>query len=235
MIPTLAILCYNLFNMEKIHHFYHVYSNGSWEIPLTEHIKALADSELLKYLDTFQIGLVGSPHTRERVKQYLDSENINYSICVEVDDGWEQETQDMIWEFSKKNDGYIFYAHTKNSVNINPLHVAWRKSMTYFNVILWKLCVDLLDQDYCAVGCHYLEGGNEFTKTESGFFAGTYWWTHLKYVRNFPHKPLRTSRYDAEGWIGLLKGTVENMGKEFKIYDFVPYHPIEQSRMVTTW
>jgi len=218
-----------------IHHFYHIYSNGAWVTPVHDHIRILKESGLIDKLDTFQIGLVGAEHTRNEVKSFLDSENVSYTVCTEVDDGWEQETQDKIHDFAQDNDGYVLYAHTKNAVNINPLHIAWRLSMTYHTVVIWEDVMKHLDNGYCAVGSHYLEGGNENVKTVSGFFAGTFWWTHLKYIRNFPDKPDRSSRYGAEGWIGWLKPTVESMGEEFKIYDYVPHHPGDSSRMVTSW
>ena len=106
--------------------------------------------------------------------------------------------------------------------------------MTYFNIVKWEECVALLDNGICGVGCHYLEGGNENVKTVSGFFAGTYWWTKLKYIKYFP-VPARTSRYDAEGWIGFLKETVERQGDSFVIYDYVPHHPGTQNGMIDSW
>lgn len=221
--------------MSDLHHFYHVYSKGAWQVPMHDHMKALKQSNLINNLKTFQVGLVGPEETRNEVRAYLDSENISYNICAEVEDGWEQETQDKIFDFAQDNDGYVLYAHTKNAVNINSLHIAWRLSMTYHSVILWEDVVRHLNDGCCAVGSHYLEGGNENVKTVSGFYAGTFWWTHLKYIRNFPEKPDRSSRYGAEGWIGWLKPTVESMGEPFKIYDYVPTHPGDQSRMVTSW
>lgn len=221
--------------MADLHHFYHVYSKGSWKTPLQEHIDALKQSELIDNLKTFQVGLVGPGHTRDSVKKYLDSQSIEYSVCVEAEDGWEQETQDQLYDFSQNNDGYVLYAHTKTAVNLNPLHTSWRKSMTYHTVIIWKDAVRHLDEGFSAVGSHYLNTGNENVKTVSGFFGGTFWWTHLNYIRNFPEKADRTSRWGAEGWIGLLKPTVEQMGDEFKIYDYVPYHPGDQSKHVSSW
>jgi len=221
--------------MSDLHHFYHVYSKGSWQDPLSQHVSALKQSELLNNLKTFQIGLVGPESTRNDVKKYLNSEGIKYTVCAEVEDGWEQETQDKIYDFAQNNEGYVLYAHTKNAVTINPLHIAWRKSMTYHTVIIWKDVIKHLDEGCCAVGSHYLEGGNENVKTVSGFFAGTFWWTHLKYVRNFPEKPDRSNRYGAEGWIGWLKPTVCAMGEQFQVYDYVPHHPGDQSKMITKW
>lgn len=206
-----------------------------WQTPMKDHLRALKQSKLIDNLKTFQIGLVGPEDTRNEVRLFLDSQDVSYSICTEVDDGWEQETQDKIFEFAQDNDGYVLYAHTKNAVKINQLHVAWRLSMTYHNVIKWQDAVKNLDEGCSAVGCHYLWGGNGEVETVSGFFAGTYWWTHLKYIRNFSQKASRKNRFGAEGWIGYLKPAVEEMGDEFKICDYVPYHPIDVARMTTFW
>lgn len=225
-------------NKPDLHHFYHVYSKGAWQTPVTEHIAALKKSGLINNLKTFQVGLVGPEDTRNAVREYLDSEGIEYIVCAEADDGWEQETQDMIYDFAQKNDGYVLYAHTKNAVNINPLHVSWRLSMTYHTVIIWEDVIKKLES-YCAAGSHYLESGIQTNRTnistEIGFYAGTFWWTHLKYIRNFPDKPERSSRYGAEGWLFMLKPTVESMGEQYIIYDYVPYHPGEQTGMITSW
>jgi len=221
--------------MSDLHHFYHVYSKGAWHLPLSEHIAALRHSDLINNLKTFQVGIVGPSDTRQAVQDYLNSEKINYSICAEAEDGWEQETQDKLFEFAQNNDGYVLYAHTKAAVNTQPLHISWRKSMTYHTVIIWKDAISHLDEGFSAVGSHWIEGGNEDVKTVSGFFGGTFWWTHLKYIKNFSEKPNRESRHGAEGWIGLLKPTVEEMGEQFKIYDYVPHHPINQSKHVTSW
>lgn len=220
--------------MADIHHFYHMYTNGNWEWPTREHIEALQKYGLAENLTTFQVGLVGSPESREQAKEFLNSTGIQYSICTEVDDGWEQETQDKIHEFSQENDGYVLYSHTKNAVNINNLHVHWRRSMTYYTAVLWKECIEFLDQNVSGVGSHYLPESNNEVHSRSGFFAGTYWWTHLKYIRKFP-LPDRSSRYGAEGWIGWLKETVEGMGEPFTIKDFNPTHPAEHSGMVIDW
>lgn len=221
--------------MNNLHHFYHIYSGGMWENPTKGHIKALKDSDLISNLTTFNVGIVGPPNTRKEVKKYLDSQDINYNVCTEVNNGWEQETQDKLYEFSQENDGYVLYAHTKNAYNLNQLHVAWRLSMTYHTVIIWRDVVKHLDEGFSAVGSHYLHGGNGEVETVSGFFAGTFWWTHLKYIKNFPQKASRKNRFGAEGWIGFLKPTVESMGEVCKIYDYVPYHPIDPTRMVTFW
>jgi hypothetical protein len=219
--------------MTNIHHFYHAYSKGNWQIPLEEHIRALKQYGLMKHLKSFNIGLVGPKETRKAVKSYLHRENVKFKVCTEVEDGWEQETMDALHAFSKKNDGYVVYAHTKNAVNINPLHVDWRKSMTYYTIVLWEQCVKNLNEGASAVGTHYLQGP-QFTNKPSGFFGGTFWWTNLKYIRKFPVCE-RNNRFDAEGWIGNLLPAVESYGETFKIVDFNPTHPAAHYAMVTDW
>lgn len=226
-------------NKPDLHHFYHVYSKGAWQMPMTEHIAALRHSGLINNLKTFQVGLVGPEDTRNAVREYLDSEGIEYIVCAEADDGWEQETQDALHDFAQENDGYIYYAHTKNAVAINAHHIIWRLSMTYHTAIIWEDVIKKLDEGFSAVGSHYINGAthpdDSNIKRDHGFFGGTFWWTHLKYIKQFPNKPKRLNRYEAEVWIWLLKDVVESNGEEFRIYDYVPTHPVDTGRMVSSW
>jgi hypothetical protein len=75
---------------------------------------------------------------------------------------------------------------------------------------------------------------NDEVKTESGFFGGTFWWTHSKYLKQFPLAD-QDSRHGAEAWIGYLKKTVEDMKETFLIHDFNPTHPGSNAGMVVDW
>ena len=221
--------------MTDIHHFYHVYSQGKWKLPLIDHLRALNQYELMNNLKSFHVGLVGSKKSRDEVKKFLNENKVKYKVCAEVHDGWEQETMDQIHKFAQKHDGYVYYAHTKNAVNINPLHIDWRLSMTYYTAVKWQDCKQALDEGYSAAGTHYLTSSGQINDLKnSGFFGGTFWWTHLKYIKNFP-LPERNNRYDAEGWICNLKNVVESSGDTFEIKDFNQSHPAAHSGMVTTW
>jgi len=221
--------------MTDIHHFYHVYSNGKWKPPLIDHLRALNQYGLMSNLKSFHVGLVGSKQSRDEVKDFLKYCKIKYKVCTEVDDGWEQETMDQIHKFAKRHSGYVYYAHTKNAVNINPLHIDWRLSMTYYTAVKWEDCKKALDDGFSAAGTHYLSSSAEINNIKnSGFFGGTFWWTDLKYIKKFP-LPERTSRYDAEGWICNLKDSVESYGENFVIKDFNPSHPGAHQNMVVQW
>jgi hypothetical protein len=227
--------------MEKLHHFYHIFASGMWEVPTKEHIQELKTSGLLENLSSIHFGLVGKKEDRDTVKQYLASELESFNVCVEVDEGFEQETQDKILEFCQENDGYIYYAHSKNAMNLNALHVKWRRSMTYYTLVNWRESVDLLNQGFCASGSHYLIPNNGSllplageVKNLRGAYGGTFWWTKAKYLKNF-NPPHRVNRYGAEEWIMFLKEVVENMGEEFKVYDFNWHHPGEDVYLVSSW
>lgn len=227
--------------MNKLHHFYHIYASGMWETPAIEHVKALNDSGLMSQISTFNFGLVGKTEDQDRVEKFLKENFPSISIVARAEEGFEQETMDAIYDYAKDHDGYVLYAHTKNAKNINDVHIKWRKSMTYFTVMKWKECIDLLNSGYDGVGSHYLkitptqlvsEPGND--KNYPGVFAGTFWWTDLKYIKNFP-KVERYNRFDAEAWISNLKQVVENTGKEFKVYDFNYNHPGTTLGMIYDW
>lgn len=212
-----------------------------WETPTIEHIKALNDSGLMDEIDSFNFGLVGSLEDRKKVEEFLKENFKSINIVAQADQGFEQETMDAIYDYAKDHSGYVLYAHTKNAMNVNDVHIKWRKSMTYFTVMKWRECIDLLNSGYDAVGSHYLrvtnnalvaEPGNE--KSYNGIFAGTFWWTDLKYIKSFP-KVFRYNRFDAEAWISNLKEAVENTGKDFKVYDFNPNHPGTTEGMVYEW
>lgn len=227
--------------MEKLHHFYHIFASGMWEVPTKEHIKELKNTGLLENLSSIHFGLVGKKEDREIVKEYLSTELENFNICAEVDEGFEQETQDKILEFCQENDGYIYYAHSKNAMTLNPLHVKWRKSMTFYTLINWRETIDLLDRGFCASGSHYLIPENARlmplpgeVKTIRGAYGGTFWWTKAKYLKNFD-PPTRRDRFGAEEWIMSLKEVVEKMDEEFKVYDFNWHHPAESMYLINHW
>lgn len=227
--------------MKKIHHFYHIYASGMWETPAVEHVRALNESGLMSQISTFNFGLVGKREDQDRVEKFLEENFPTINIVARAEEGFEQETMDAIYDYAKDHTGYVLYAHTKNAMNLNDLHVKWRKSMTYFTVMRWKECIELMDDGYNAVGSHYLKITPEalvqefgYDKSYHGLFAGTFWWTDLEYIKKFP-KVGRNSRFDAEYWISNLKEVVENTGKPFKVYDFNYAHPASSHGMVYSW
>lgn len=187
-----------------LHHFYHIYADGDWGTPVAEHIDAVKRG-LAPNLTTFQVGIIGLPENRQLVKDYLLSTGLDITVCDEHFCGWEQLTLDKLWEFSKDNDGYVSYGHTKGSANYADINNAWRRSMEWYNFVNWTEPVAMLDAGKTIAGCHWICGGPAANPAfgTGGMFGGNYWWANLEMVRhNVP--PNHASRYHAEHWIGQL-------------------------------
>ena len=236
-----------MYNGKELHHFYHIGCSGKWLQPLSEHIHALKRYGLLEKLDTVNFGIMGLIDDREAVKKYLASELDNFNIVAESDTGWEQVTLAPLYEFALKNDGYLYYAHTKSSINHNTFGVKHRRSMTYFTAVNWKDCIDKLDEGYAMAGTHYYQiylikdaYGNEMDlpgeiqhtqiKKHDGYYSGNFWWITIDALKTL--KPCANEyRQDAEFWIAQVK--LENK----MVYDFYPHAVLteHEDMFVTKW
>lgn len=202
--------------MKPLHHFYHIYADGAWEKTVKYHISTLITFGLYNQLSSLNIGLIGTLDNRQKVKDYLFQKQINYDICVEKEIGFEQETLSSILDFSKTNNGYVYYAHSKNSVNTNwGLHEKYRISMEAWTNRKWIDCVEKL-KDYSAVGVFYTN-----YPAIKGYFLFNYWWTDLSFIRSFD-EPDFSSRLKATEWMTQLKDVVKKENKDYKIHDFSP-------------
>lgn len=212
-------------------HYYHVYADGEWKVPVAQHIKALKESGLYGVLSELKIGIVGK--NSEPIKEFLYSNNIKYELIAETDEGWEQETQDKLYFDAINSEPFkVLYAHTKGAANVSPVNTAWRGIMTKTVVCRWQEAVELLN-DYDAVGALWLRDWNSRTSYgpsigERGFFAGTFWWANSQYIASLGY-PRRGCRWDSESWVGETGRVVDTTGttrfmkvlpnKDLKIYD----------------
>ena len=188
----------------KLTHFYHVYADGDWLEPATQHIEELAVSGLIDNLDDMFLGIVGSPENREKVERELPGVSVAWRAT-----GYEQVTLEKVHEFAQTDDGAVFYAHTKGAWSKSDLAKQWRVSMTNDTVTRWPECVSKL-QTYDAVGPFWLKSSEPEHAHHDHFFAGNFWWATSKYIRSLP--PVKTDhRFQAEGWIGLGVPKVFNM------------------------
>lgn len=191
----------------RIAHFYHIYADGHWQDPVKEHIDALKQHGLYDSLDSFNIGFVGSNKNINSVHEYLKDNDIKYLTVASEPEGWEQVTMKHISRYAKNKNGFVMYAHTKGAHDPSPINIAWRKSMTYYNIVHWPTPAKLLAVGYDSVGCHWCN---------DAFWGGTYWWATTNYIRRL--SALRyNDRWDAEHWIG--------QAEHKRLYDMNPGWP----------
>jgi hypothetical protein len=194
--------------MPPVHHYYHIYADGAWEEPVREHTDALRLSGLEDYPEfRFRIGLVGKTENVQRVKDYLHSKGVAWDLLGSSEEGWEQLTLAALARDCQHHEGFAFYAHTKGAHTPSRFNTAWRKRMTYFNVIMWKEAVASLNHA-SAYGCHWMELDG------SWIFGGNFWWTHMEHLRLLGPVSME-NRWKAEEWVGHLRQRV----KDFKASD----------------
>lgn len=195
----------------RLSHFYHVYADGDWLTPATEHIEELSLSGLLDDLDDLFLGIVGSEENRLRVKRELPGVTV-----AECATGWEQLTLQKIHEFAHTDEGAIFYAHTKGAWSRSELARQWRVSMTHDTVTRWRECVEAL-QTHQTAGPYWLKSPELEHQQHQHFFAGNFWWARSDYVRTLEPVGLG-DRYQAEGWIGLKNPTAHVMREGYSYW-----------------
>jgi hypothetical protein len=123
------------------------------------------------------------------------------AVVVEAESGWEQVTLAALRDWVQDHDARVFYAHTKGAWSQSRLAEVWRQRMTEAVVDRWQHCVEALDSVEVAGPFWYRSPEPEHAD-HGHFFAGNFWWGRADYLRTLP-APRMTSRFDAEGWVGL--------------------------------
>ena len=193
-----------------IRHFYHVYAAGAWEGPVAEHAAALAQAG---FGHPVTIGLIGPAPARHQARDKITALFAENGLPAPdswagAERGWEQATLALIREYARErpDSEAICYAHTKGAWNDSRLNPYWRRSMTRHVIGGWRHCLDLLAGGYDTAGCHWLTPERHhhppYFIVRSPFYGGNFWWASAAYLRQLP-PPGTSSRFEAEGWIGL--------------------------------
>lgn len=230
-----------------LHHWYHLYADGNFETQVREHAAALRQSGLYEQLTSFHVGFIGTPENTAQAISLLHECKITdkLKIAAIVSAGWEQETLDDMWRYSKEHDGAVLYAHTKGASRTDPIDDPWRRSMTQLCVVEWRTAVAALECDgKFIVGCHWIKGNPSIERLNAawenrqlnppgldgvgGMFGGNFWWTRLELLRQ-NCQPDRTHRFAAEHWLGQLSEVMPIWGET--ILDLNP-RPIVPENLV---
>jgi hypothetical protein len=183
-------------------HFYHIWADGHWKVPVHDHLKALRESQ---FPGSVHVGIVGTPHNRDDVKRYVSKFwSWETDFCAEGDSGYEQVTISALRDYVHRDgtEPYVLYAHTKGAFAESVARDNWREAMTEPLVRYWRLALAALT-NYDAVGLYWLTP-EEFSdrNISTPFFGGNFWWATAAYLRTLPLAG-NASRFDAEHWIGL--------------------------------
>ena len=194
-----------------IRHFYHVWAEGAWAEPVTEHIAALREAE---FSAPMTIGLVGPAADRHIARAAIGGRLAALRLpdveWIEQGSGFEQVTLAAALRWVLMNplgDAAVFYAHTKGAYRRTEGNAVWRRSMTRRLVGGWRDCLGRLAEGYETVGCHWLTPERDHRPPDhpvvTPFYGGNFWWARASYIGRSLPEPSVSSRFDAEKWIGL--------------------------------
>lgn len=184
-------------------HFYHIWADGHWKVPVHEHLRALRDA---RFNGSVHVGLVGSPQNQDEAQRYVTkfwSPAVDW--CARAETGFEQVTLNALHAYVRRPDAarHVLYAHTKGAYEESVPRDLWRESMTRWLVRYGGTAAVPLLSGHDAVGLHWLTPEKFRDRNISTpFFGGNFWWAASAYLRTLP-APGTASRFDAEGWIGL--------------------------------
>jgi hypothetical protein len=184
----------------KVVHFYHVYADGLWEPIVDEHLRAWRRSGLDG--SPLMLGIVGAPKNRAAVIKHFRAAKVKFSVCAEVERGWEQVTLDQLHRWAQAlgdEEAFILYAHTKCAAYPQDVGDNWRAEMAWYNVVEADKAIAMLESGCHCAGIHWMQG----IEGQPHFYGGNYWWVRASAARLLSSCP-NESRYSAELWVGSL-------------------------------
>jgi len=160
--------------------FWHTYLINEYKLVVQEQLMKLITSGLYNEVDRIYVGII-SP-SDENTNWFINLLS-SYPKCVfrlhDTNDAEKCTMRDVV-DFSKQNDAYVMYFHTKAVSNTGYNNTLWRWSMDYNLMYRHNECIELLDNGVDAVGCNLRKD------TYVGYyphFSGTYWWSTTNYIK----------------------------------------------------
>lgn len=143
-----------------------------------------------------------------------------------------------LYRFSKKNNSYILYLHTKGvSLPKDDFRQNWRKRLMQKVLTEYKTCTSFLNEGCDISGCGWKENAitekkMDYNIGEHEHFSGNFWWANTDFIKKLPniydikesHLKFKKSdflkyRVQCEFWIGMLKnirvGVNGELNKEY--------------------
>jgi len=203
-------------NKNPIYIFWHTYLADGYEERfvqiISRQLSKLISSEILNYAK--EINVIASPKGISLIKKSILMKEANHFLPkfkfsefkVPYHEGVTlskiKEISDQ--EISKNIEGTVLYFHTKGSsyhpyYQLDPID-SWTKMMEYFNIILWKKCIKVLEK-YYTCGCEIwsladdvkkkeIETLSEKFKREYWHYSGNFWWARMDYIARLLQPPV---------------------------------------------
>lgn len=189
--------------MKKLSVFYHLGAiNSLWDNFVDEQLGLIKSSGLAD-VASVNMCYAAPDHAINEIKIYVRQKypfvNILSSRILEgkgeQENLFEGQTLKEIQTYSKTNDGYVLYIHSKGMLHAINSHQTiptrdWRHYMNYWCIERWKDCIQKLEDDQVdAVSTNW-------TRDPYPHFAGNFWWATTDYIKTLPNVLDRSLYYD---------------------------------------
>lgn len=186
-----------------LHHYYHIYADGDWRLPLKEHIIALKRSHLLHDIENVTVGVVGNIADRGRVIANVPE----FWRVEQAKEGYEQFTLDVMYADLCAGriapHDWVLYAHSKGAAYPTEVADDWRRCMTKHLITESSECRVHLLHGADTVGVHWLTPEEYPEQVQIPYYGGNFWWATGEHLLRLP-APSHETRYHAEAWLGTV-------------------------------
>jgi len=188
--------------MTKLAVFYHLAAvNNLWHKVVDEQLGLIVSSGLSE-VATINMCYVAPDFAINEIKIYIRQKypfvNILSSRVIsgpkDKDNIFEGQTLKEIQTYSKTNDGYVLYIHSKGVTHIDgpaaqPVY-DWRQYLNYWCIERWKDAIQKLEEDEVDLV------SVNWTRDPYPHFSGNFWWGKCSYICNLKNVLDRSLYYD---------------------------------------
>ena len=199
---------------------YHIYCVGNYLEVVKHQLNRLKTSGLYDWCDKLEITCVDTLNQFEGIDELV--KDLDKAVLNKfVNNHYEYEGINKVWEYSQQYKGKVFYFHTKGVsnlyANLETKVISqrkqtgirwWKEIMEHFLIDNFQDCLQKLDEyEQCGV------------TNNDKWWWGNFWWANLSFVR-INAKPTHGDRWYFEAWLNHYRNPSVY---EFYHFDFNGY------------
>jgi len=178
--------------------YFHICQKDGWQKSFDIIFSAIKKSGLYKVTKEIRIGIVNDQ------KNVIPDIRLKHSkfhiIFCKPTFEYERPTLHHMRESADNEDTLYWYCHTKGikhfGTEFEENVVDWIKLLVYWNIIQWKLAINMLDK-YDTYGCNKMY---DPVYSKNIHYSGNFWWSKSKHIKYLP-KIIDTYYCAPEDWV----------------------------------
>ena len=211
-------------NTTPIYIFIHLCNYGdNWKTIISSQIIQIIKSGLYAKCEHIFYGC-SCDNCEEELKIFLKNYKKISKLPPQPNYVHENMTINHLLKFSKqqRENVHILYLHSKGVTGRSVHQNYWRDYMMNYNINMWEVCVNLLNNNYNTVGVNY---NNIFISYNTPHYSGNFWWGRSDYIKKLDYidESNFNNRYLAESKILDKKEKNKHINLSSEIWLSMPY------------